>query len=71
MKKVVVLSALTLLGGSLMFTSCNKKKDWTCTCTVTGLPPVTYPIADQKEDDAKKVCTDHAINGISCTLSEN
>ena len=71
MKKVVILSAMALLGGSFVFTSCSKKKDWTCTCTMAGVQSVSYPIVDQKEDNAKKLCTDYSINGLSCTLSEN
>lgn|GEM_PF-7056892 len=80
MKKVVILSAMTLLAGSLIFSSCSKKKDWMCSCVLTASGqtlPTSGPILDVKEDDAKKSCqsiedlANSAMPGSTdCTLSE-
>jgi len=59
MKKVVILSAMALLGGSVVFTSCSKKKDWQCVCNVTGGGQTVSgggPIMDAKKGDAEKAC---------------
>ena len=74
MKKIVAVSALALLCGSFVFTSCSKKKDWTCRCTWNmGGSSMTQDIVlqDVKEKDAEKACEAQvAVPGVtwSCDL---
>jgi len=57
MKKLLNLSlGLGLLLGITTFgTSCNKKGDWNCKCTVNGNEE-TYTIHDKKRKDAEAEC---------------
>lgn len=52
MKKVLFFVAV--LFATVAFTSCAK--DWSCDCTIAGLPEVKNPILDQKKADAKDAC---------------
>lgn len=77
MKKIVLIAAVALFGSSMIFTSCAKKKDWVCKCTVMGVALPDGPILDKKEKDAEAACQsiEDAANSqpnanASCTLSE-
>ncbi|MBS1585524.1 MAG: hypothetical protein JSS82_08240 [Bacteroidetes bacterium] len=50
------LSTLALIALAMIATSCNKKKDWTCTCTVNGSEAVVT-LYDQTKKDAKAECS--------------
>jgi hypothetical protein len=70
MKNIYIIAIVM----GLAFTSCTKKSDYTCTCTV---PPSTAAststLTNISEDDAKAACDNGAPGtpGAVCTLSEN
>lgn len=53
MKNICTIALVALL---MISASCNKKKDWTCTCTVNGGEAVVT-LYDQTKKDAKAECT--------------
>lgn len=55
MKKLSAVVLMAAFGLSFGLTSCQKKKDYTCACTIFG-QPVNYPILDVKKKDAEKAC---------------
>lgn len=76
MKKVALIALIALGGASVTFTSCSKKKDWTCSCTIAGATGST-PILDKKKSDAESACKSLEDQGnamlagsTSCSLSE-
>lgn len=75
MKKVFALMCLALTGSVVMFTSCNKKKDWKCEC-VSNMGTGVYNYNNTTRDEAEDGCADHEAtarnNGVNgtCTLSE-
>ncbi len=77
MKKIVLIAAVALFGSSMIFTSCAKKKDWVCKCTMLGVTMPDAPILDKKKGDAEDACkaAEDAGNSMqpgstSCNLSE-
>jgi len=68
MKKTFAILAVVALFAST--TSC--KKDYTCTCTVSGLDDVVIPLNDYKKGDAETACelsdASYQILGGSCAL---
>jgi hypothetical protein len=78
MKKIALIAMVAIAGTSMVFTSCSKKKDWTCKCTVLGTPANT-PILDSKKSVAEESCDaienqGNALMGagsFSCDLTEN
>jgi hypothetical protein len=75
MKKVSALLLVALVGSAISFTSCNKKGDWNCKCTIANVESTTV-ITNQKRNDAKDACD--GIQGTArtsgftadCSLSE-
>ena len=72
MKKVIAFAAFGV--AVLSLTSC--KKDYTCTCTGTGLPDEVINIPKAKKADAESVCNDAktqwSVAGYTeCTLTKN
>ena len=71
MKKVIVIASATIIS-ALALVSCNAKKDWICTCSITGMADVRYPIVNANKSDADKLCEgyNNSINGtiLSCKL---
>lgn len=75
MKKITLFAAFALLGAATILPSCNKKKDYTCVCTIpiTGGDAIVqdhiYP--DVTESVAKETCEKESMalgsNG-SCKL---
>jgi len=77
MKKIALIAIIALSGASMFFTSCSKKKDWVCKCTVAGMAVGDAPILDKKKGDAEDACKsiENAGNATlsgstSCSLSE-
>lgn len=68
MKKIVTIAAVTLFG-AILLPSC--KKDYTCTCTISG-QTTPSPLGKQSKKDAKATCdaanTTAALLGGSCSL---
>lgn len=60
MKKILGLTIMSAIAFSFLFTSCNKKKDYTCVCTidVVGNSPIVqeHPLLNVKKKNAKKSC---------------
>lgn len=60
---------IAIVGGAFALTSC--KKDYTCSCTASGVT-VDYTIQDAKKKDAQDACdassTTYSIIGGSCEL---
>ncbi len=52
MKKVLTL----MFVASLAFGAVSCKKDYTCECTVPGLPATATPIANSSKGDATDAC---------------
>ena len=59
MKKVVLFAGVI---GMIAFTSCSKKGDYDCKCSL-----VEAEISNATEDEAKEFCDDL---GSSCTLTK-
>ncbi len=71
MKKVIAFAAFGV--AVLSFSSC--KKEYTCTCTGTGLPDQVINIPKAKKSDAESTCnsakSQWAVAGYTnCTLAE-
>lgn len=67
MKKIVTIAAVALLG-AIVLPSC--KKDYTCSCTVTGMGITTTAegkTGKMSKKDAKAECDkgDYSANGIT------
>ncbi|HTO38880.1 MAG TPA: hypothetical protein VL021_10680 [Brumimicrobium sp.] len=59
MKKHIRIALGVLFTISIFsFTSCNKKGDWNCACTVDGNAS-EYTIHDTKRKDAESECNKH------------
>lgn len=60
MKKILALSVMLAIALSFLFTSCSKRKDYTCVCTidVIGNSPIVqeHPLLNVRKKDAKKSC---------------
>ncbi|WP_118950089.1 hypothetical protein [Taibaiella helva] len=77
MKKIALIAMVAFVGvSSMTFTSCSKKKDWSCDCTISGLSGGT-PILDKKKGDAEKMCDEIESQGntllpgsTTCSLTE-
>jgi hypothetical protein len=68
MKKVLLLT--TIFCGTLAFTSCTKRNNYDCTCTVFTTTSVTGTrlIINASEDEAKDHC---ATLGTSCSITKS
>lgn len=66
MKKLMMIA---IVGGAFALTSC--KKDYTCSCTISG-QAVNYEWKDIKKADAEEACdalsVGAAFGGGSCSL---
>lgn len=71
MKKYIALSALysiSLLG--LTFSSCQKKRDWTCRCNYiqSGIPKERdFILSDRTKKSAKEACNPGLVAGTDVT----
>jgi Tfp pilus assembly major pilin PilA len=68
MKTVSKIALLALVG--LSFTSCNKEKDWKCTCTLNGKEN-TGTLPGRTKKDAKAECKDAENNGSTTMVITN
>lgn len=68
MKKVFAIAVLTLAVFS--FSSC--RKDYTCTCKISGQVEETIPILKSKKSQAETFCKNiesaNAADGYSCSI---
>lgn len=67
MKKTSLTLTFCTLGLALTVTSCQKAKEWTCVCEISG-DRYSLPIPDQKKSDAKNACNALETGGASCSL---
>ena len=70
MKKVILFAVVI---GGLVFTSCTKKNNYTCTCSVPGSGVSSASqLTNITEDDATEACDNGTtVAQAVCTLSEN
>ena len=72
MKKLLLFAII--LGGSIAFTSCSKKGDYNCACTIDfmGTSTTTESVMkDVKEKDAEEACDKlDETASASCTLKD-
>jgi hypothetical protein len=69
MKKVLLLAVVV---GGLVFTSCSKKGDYTCTCTasVSGFSSSSSAVlSNVTESDAKEACDAGTATSTSTTCT--
>ena len=69
MKKIYLFAVVI----ALALTSCTKKSDYTCTCSVPGsTESSSSQLIDISEEDAKAACDNGTtVEEAVCTLSEN
>ena len=64
MKKLLILA---VIAGAFSLTSC--KKDYTCSCTITGSStPIDYKWTKITKKDAKAACDKLNQSGVNCSL---
>lgn len=51
-------STIFLILTSFILLSCNGKKDYTCTCNITGKGPITSVFTQVTEEEIKTQCDD-------------
>ncbi|MBP7808929.1 MAG: hypothetical protein KA163_06535 [Bacteroidia bacterium] len=56
----------------LIFISCKKEKDWTCTCEIHGTPAttITKQVTSKSKSDASTQCTDYGRSQAGSTHYE-